>query len=79
MGGQKLSRVLFVALDEGQVVAKCLAAKVGISAIESLPGGGVRLVCMSSDGAASMVRKFKPHLIGGAITRERHRPTRPLW
>jgi len=39
-----MSRVLFVALDEGQVVSRCLAAKVGISAIERLPAGGVRLV-----------------------------------
>ena len=35
-----MSRVLFVSLDEGAVVAKCLAAKVGISAIERLPAGG---------------------------------------
>ena len=49
-----MSRVLFVALDEGQVVAKCLNAKVGVSAIEHLPGGGVRLVCRSSDGTARM-------------------------
>ena len=46
-----MSRVLFVTLDEGPLVAKCLAEKVGISAIERLPAGGMRLVCMSSDGA----------------------------
>jgi hypothetical protein len=74
-----MSRVLFLALDERQVIAKCLAEKVGISAIESLPGGGVRLVCMSSDGAASMARALKPHLMQGSITRERHRPVSPLW
>jgi hypothetical protein len=74
-----LSRVLFVALDEGQVVARCLAEKVGISAIERLPAGGVRLVCMSGDGAAVMTRKLKGHLITDEVTRERHRPTSPLW
>jgi len=74
-----MSRVLFVKLDEGQVVAKCLAEKVGISAIERLPAGGVRLVCMSSDGAVTMGRKFKSHLLGEDVTRERHRPVRPLW
>lgn len=74
-----MSRVLFVKLDEGDVVTKCLAEKVGISAIERLPGGGVRLVCMSSDGAALMTRKFKSHLLAGDVTRERHRPVRPLW
>lgn len=74
-----MSRVLNVALDEGQVVARCLAEKVGISAIERLPAGGVRLVCMSSDGAALMTRKFKPHLMAEEVTRERHRPRSPLW
>lgn len=74
-----MSRALLVALDEGQVVAACLKENVGISAIELLVSGGVRLVCMSSDGAARMTRKLKPHLIDGVATRERHRPTTPLW
>lgn len=74
-----MSRALLVALDEGQVVAACLKENVGISAIERLASGGVRLVCMSSDGAARMARKFKPHLIDGIAIRERHRPTTPLW
>jgi hypothetical protein len=74
-----MSRVLLVALDEGQVVAQCQAEKVGISTIEHLTTGGVRLVCMSSEGAARMGRKFKAHLIEGVVTRERHRPTTPLW
>ena len=74
-----MSRALFVRMDEGQVVAKCLAEKVGISAIERLPAGGVRLVCMSSDGAGIMTRKLKSHLIAGEVTRQSHRPNRPLW
>src|SRR2546421_6841587 len=32
------------------VIARCLSEKVNISAIERLPQGGVRLVCMSVDG-----------------------------
>ena len=74
-----MSRVLFLKLDEGEVVAKCLAAKVGISAIERLPGGGVRLVCMSSDGAATLNRKLKSQLIKGDVQRQTHRPAQPLW
>ena len=74
-----MSRVLFVDLDEGEVVSRCLASNVGISAIERLPGGGVRLVCMSGDGASTMTRKLKPHLMAEEVTRERHRPVRPLW
>jgi hypothetical protein len=74
-----MSRVVLVALDEGQVIAACLTQNVGISAIERLATGGVRLVCMSSDGAARMTRKFKAHLIDGIVLRQRHRPTTPLW
>lgn len=74
-----MSRVLFVSLDEGDVVAQCLSAKVGISAIERLPSGGVRLVCMSSDGAAVMKRKLKKKLIADTATRTLHRPATPLW
>ncbi len=74
-----MSRALFVGLDAGKVVASCNAEKVGISAIESLPGGGVRVVCMSSDGAATMTRKFKSHLITGESQRQSHRPANPLW
>lgn len=74
-----MSRVVLVSLDESQVVARCNSEKVGVSAIERLPAGGVRLVCMSSDGAARMTRKFKSHLIRGEVVRERHRPVRPLW
>ena len=74
-----MSRVLLLALDEGQVVAACLREEVGISTIEPLASGGVRLVCMSSDGAARMTRKLKQHLIDGVVTRERFRPASPLW
>jgi len=77
--GKALSRVLLVALDEGQVVAACLKEDVGISTIERLVSGGVRLVCMSSYGASVMMRKLKPHLIDGVATRTRHRPRTPLW
>jgi hypothetical protein len=36
-------------------------------------------VCMSVDGAATMFRKLKPHLIQGVVDRQRHRPNRLLW
>ena len=74
-----MSRALFVNLDEGKVITDCLAANVHISAIERLPQGGVRLVCMSSDGAGKIRKKLKGKLIQGPVVRERHRPTRPLW
>jgi hypothetical protein len=72
-----MSRVLHVGLDEGEVVSRCLAANVGISAIETLPSGGTRLICMSSDGAATMRKKLKSQLILGPVTRELYRPRTP--
>ena len=74
-----MSRVVNLKLDEGVVVIRCMSEKVGVSAIESLPQGGVRLVCMSSEGAARIRRKLKANLITEPVARERHRPVRPLW
>lgn len=73
-----MSREILVGLSEGEVVAKCQAAKVGVSAIERLPAGGVRLVCMSTNGAETMRKAFKANLIQGTVVRERQRP-RTFW
>jgi hypothetical protein len=74
-----MTRVVHLNLDEGVVVIRCLSEKVGVSAIERLPQGGVRLVCMSSDGAALIRRKLKSYLIKEDVVRERFRPVKPLW
>lgn len=67
---------VLLALNEGEVVAKCLVAKVGIAAIEQLPSGGVRLVCRSSEGAALIAHQLRPHVMGAV--RPGKRPTTPL-
>ncbi|MGI8704283.1 MAG: hypothetical protein ACR2JJ_00520 [Sphingomicrobium sp.] len=69
-----MSRTINLSLDEGAVIAKCQTAKVGVSAIETLPSGGVRLVCMSTDGADRLRRKLKSHLIKGDVARSHYRP-----
>ncbi|MEA3066822.1 MAG: hypothetical protein QOK41_229 [Sphingomonadales bacterium] len=74
-----MSRVILLSLSEGEVIAKCLDAKVGVSAIERLPAGGVRLVCMSGAGAALLRTKLKKSLLDSHAARERHRPVSPLW
>lgn len=74
-----MSREILVAMSEADVVAKCQSAKVGVSAIERIPAGGVRLVCMSSSGAETMRKTFKAHLIEGTVVREKLRPARPFW
>jgi hypothetical protein len=49
-------------LDEGVVVIRCMSENVGVSAIERLASGGVRLVCMSNEGAAVIRRKLKGYI-----------------
>jgi hypothetical protein len=68
-----------LAMSESDVLDRCRKEGVGVSALELLPSGGVRLVCMSSDGADTIRRIFPKKLIQGAVVRERFRPTRPLW
>jgi len=74
-----MSRTLYLAMPEGEAVEKCQSANVGISAIESLPEGGVRLVCMSMEGAGAMRRKLKSRLIKGDVERTALRPSGPFW
>jgi hypothetical protein len=74
-----MSRALYLSMEEADVVLKCAAANVGISAIERLPKGGVRLVCMGAHGAEVMRAKLKAHLISDAVERFKFRPSRPLW
>ena len=74
-----MSRVLYLKLDEKSVLSRCESEGAGVSAIERLPEGGVRLVCMSSAGAELIRKKLKTHLIHGDVVRARHRPPTPLW
>ena len=66
-----MSRAMNVALDEARVTEICRTAKVVISAIEPLPDGGTRLVCVTPDGADIMRAKLKKHIIAGAVNRHR--------
>lgn len=75
-----MSRAVYLDMEEGKVIARCLREKVGVSAIERLPKGGVRLVCMSGEGAAHVRKMLNSHLLDeGDTARERIRPKTPLW
>ena len=74
-----MDRAIFLDMPEGEVVARCLTAKVGISVIERLPSGGVRLVCTSMGGADAMRRKLKSRLLKGVVAKTAQRPAGPLW
>ena len=69
-----MSRVLLLALSEADVRAHCARLAVGVSSIEDLLGGGVRLVCQSSAGAETM--RHKLDVIRGEVVREKVRPSR---
>ena len=74
-----MSRVLHLSMSESAAIDHCKSNDVGVSAIEALPAGGIRLVCMSSDGAERARKSLKTKLIKGDVVRARYRPTRPLW
>ena len=73
-----MTRALFLSISEGEAVAQCLKEKVGVSTIERLPGGGVRLVCSSSEGAKTMRIALKSKLTD-TVARVGYRPRSPLW
>jgi hypothetical protein len=74
-----MDRTLYLTIGEGEAIAGCLKAKVGVSTIERLPSGGVRLVCMSGDGAETMRSALKSKLIEGPVAREPLRPRGLSW
>ncbi|WP_185829297.1 hypothetical protein [Sphingomonas ginkgonis] len=49
---------------------------IGISTFEPLTSGGVRLVCMSSEGARRARSQLASKLIKGEVVRVPHRPDR---
>ena len=74
-----MSRVLLLAMTAQAATDECHKMQIGVSALEALPAGGVRLVTMGSDGAQRLRTKLKSKLLKGDVLRARHRPTRPLW
>jgi hypothetical protein len=74
-----VSRALNLSLTMAQVDRHCRENGVAISALEALPGGGARLVCMSNYGAEQIRSKLKRHIIEEEVRRERFRPVKPLW
>ena len=64
-----MSRVLLLNQSEQAVTKACARFDVAISVIEALESGGVRLVCVTADGAALMRRKLRSKLIDGPVIR----------
>lgn len=64
-----MSRAINLAMSEADVREQCTKSSVGVSAMEVLLSGGVRLVCMSGEGAETIRRKLKSKLIKGDVKR----------
>jgi len=74
-----MSRAMNLQMREAEVRLCCTNLAVGVSVIEQLSSGGVRLVCMSSDGADRIREALKSKVIVGEVVRTRARPDRRAW
>lgn len=74
-----MSRAVNLAVAEDALVKHCDSQGIAISVIEALPGGGVRLVCSSMDGAEQIRSKFKRQVMDADTRRAEFRPRTPLW
>ena len=64
-----MSRAINLRVPEADVVARCAAGGVSISAVEPLPSGGTHLVCTTMAGAEEMRLQFRDHIIEGVMRR----------
>jgi len=67
-----MSRVVNLSLSEREALHQCQSRQIGVSAVEPLPDGGVRLVCMSTQGAETIRKRLKSNLIKGDVRRTAH-------
>jgi len=74
-----VSRAINLSMTEAEILRHCQDKEIAVSALEALPDGGVRLVCMTGYGAAQIRSKLKGQIIEGEVRRERFRPVHPLW
>lgn len=64
-----ISRAVNVTVEQPQVLAMCKKHNAIISAIETLPSGGTRVVLMNSDDAAKIIKAFGSKVMTGTVTR----------
>ena len=58
-----MSRAINVNATGAEVTAMCAKHKATISAMETLPAGGTRVVMMNADDAATIARAFKKQIL----------------
>lgn len=66
---EPISRAVNVSVERAQVETMCAKHKVEISAIETLPSGGTRVVLNNSVDAARIVKAFGSKVLTGNVAR----------
>lgn len=74
-----MSRAINLTVPHDSVTTACRQLKVGISAIESLPSGGTRVVMDTSEGAEALRVKLKTKIVKGQVTRSPLFPVHRPW
>jgi hypothetical protein len=64
-----ISRAVNVTVTQAQVVTMCKKHDAIISAIETLPSGGTRVVLMNSADAAKIIKAFGSKVMTGTVAR----------
>ena len=74
-----MSRVVNLSMGEADVREQCRKSDIGVSSLEVLQSGGVRLVTSSSDGAEKIRKKLKSKLVRGDVERTPVNPRTWPW
>lgn len=64
-----ISRAVNVSVEQAQVITMCKKHDATISAIETLPSGGTRVVLMNSADAAKIIKAFGSKVLTGTVAR----------
>lgn len=76
---RRVSRVVNLSMPEADVREQCRKSAIGVSALEVLQSGGVRLVTSSVDGAEKIRKKLKSKLVHGDVERTPVNPRTRPW
>ena len=74
-----MSRVVNLSMGEDAVREQCRKSAIGVSSLEVLESGGVRLVTSSVDGAEKIRKKLRSKIVQGDVQRTPAMPRSWPW
>jgi len=74
-----MSRVVNLSMAEADVREQCRKSAIGVSSLEVLQSGGVRLVTSSVDGAETIRKKLNSKVVDGDVQRPPESPKTWPW